>query len=144
MARQWVSARRQALDWLFDIAFLTELSCGLQEAVEGSATRTHWIHVNVEIENRGRVRQDRDNDEEDLGGYPGAQGRSHPLSAHVQSSELAMYSTYQITSSQEARETCQPASFFTASLQSTHTLVCFAPPCRLVAPVVCCDNLQAT
>jgi hypothetical protein len=32
----------------------------LQEAVEGSATRTHWIHVNVEIENRGRVRQDRD------------------------------------------------------------------------------------
>jgi hypothetical protein len=54
---------------------------------------------------------------------------SHPLSGTCAVLRAGRYNTYQITSS-HARDNV-PASFFTASLQSAHILVC--PP----RPVVC-------
>jgi hypothetical protein len=86
----------------------------------------------VEIENRGRVRQSwRSKTRHVRQGsrwLPRCSGRHH-TSGTCAVLRAGRYNTYQITSS-HARDNV-PASFFTASLQSAHILVC--PP----RPVVC-------
>jgi hypothetical protein len=66
---------------------------------------------------------------------------SHPLSGTCAVLRAEQAGTYQITSSHQER----PASVFLhrISAERSHPRLS-APPCRLSAPVVCCDNLQAT